>query len=75
MNGVDGITIDAITRAAPEHADDFAEFYATNRDAVYRAVLLSTRHPQRAEDAVQEAFTRAYDRWDQVAGLDRPGRG
>jgi len=72
MNEADGITIDAITRTAADQAQDFADFYATNRDTVYRAVLVSTRHPQRAEDAVQEAFTRAYDRWDQVAALDRP---
>lgn len=73
MNGVDGITIDAITTpTAADRTLEFAAFYATNRDAVYRAVLLATRHPERSEDAVQEAFARAYDRWEQVAAMDRP---
>jgi DNA-directed RNA polymerase specialized sigma24 family protein len=41
--------------------DTFAGFYA-----VYRAVLLARRDPRRAEDAVQEAFARAYAAWDRV---------
>jgi RNA polymerase sigma-70 factor (ECF subfamily) len=53
-------------------ATEFSAFYAAHRDAVFRAVLLATRHPQRAEDAVQEAFARAYARWDTVRGYDRP---
>jgi RNA polymerase sigma factor (sigma-70 family) len=46
--------------------DTFAGFYADSKDAVYRAVLLARRDPRRAEDAVQEAFARAYAAWDRV---------
>lgn len=41
----------------------FAEFYNANKDAVYQSVLLATRQPDRAEDAVAEAFARAYAKW------------
>ena len=50
----------------------FEAFYRDALDPVYRAVLVATRHPERAEDAVQEAFARALQRWDQVSGHDNP---
>lgn len=78
MNAADGLAIDSRrvpVAAAPDEATaaaEFSGFYLAHRDAVYRAVLLATRHPQRAEDAVQEAFARAYARWDTVREYDRP---
>jgi DNA-directed RNA polymerase specialized sigma24 family protein len=53
-------------------ADTFARFYTDSKDAVYRAVLLARRDPGRAEDAVQEAFARAYVRWDRVRSHPNP---
>lgn len=74
MDAADRLAIEAISTPAGESIErSFTEFYAAHRDSVYRAVLLATRNPHRAEDAVQEAFTRAYDRWDAVQGHDRPG--
>jgi RNA polymerase sigma factor (sigma-70 family) len=55
-----------------EGRDSFARFYVDSRDAVYRAVLLARRDPGRAEDAVQEAFARAYAAWDQVRSHPNP---
>jgi RNA polymerase sigma factor (sigma-70 family) len=56
------------TEAANATADpSFAALYARSKDAVFRAVLLAVRHQDRAEDAVQEAYSRALARWDQVA--------
>lgn len=52
--------------------DTLAGFYADSKDAVYRAVLLSRRDPRRAEDAVQEAFARAYAAWDRVRSHPNP---
>lgn len=52
--------------------DDFGEFYAARKDAVYRAVLVATRGHSGAEDAVAEAFTRAYARWDTVRAHPNP---
>jgi len=50
----------------------FADLYASSRDTVYRAVLLTVRDPHRAEDAVQEAFARAYADWDRVRRHPNP---
>lgn len=47
-------------------AEGFESFYRSALDPVYRAVLVATRHPERAEDAVHEAFARALERWDSV---------
>lgn len=52
--------------------DDFGEFYAARKDAVYRAVLVATRGQPGAEDAVAEAFTRAYARWEVVRAHPNP---
>jgi RNA polymerase sigma-70 factor (ECF subfamily) len=51
---------------------DFAEFYAARKDAVLRAVVAATGDRSGAEDAVAEAFTRAYARWDRVAAHHSP---
>jgi RNA polymerase sigma factor (sigma-70 family) len=52
--------------------DTFARFYTDSKDAVYRAVLLARRDPGRAEDAVQEAFARAYAAWHSVRSHPNP---
>lgn len=52
--------------------DDFGEFYAARKDAVLRAVLAATGNRSGAEDAVAEAFTRAYARWEHVAAHPSP---
>jgi RNA polymerase sigma factor (sigma-70 family) len=44
----------------------FERFYTEARDPVFRAVLLATRDRPRAEDAVQETFTRAYRDWERI---------
>ncbi|MEO7118636.1 MAG: sigma-70 family RNA polymerase sigma factor [Candidatus Limnocylindrales bacterium] len=50
----------------------FAAFYASSRNTVYRSVLVTVRDPHRAEDAVQEAFARAYADWDRVRQHPNP---
>jgi len=73
MDAADGLGVAAIDRSARDAAKGtFSDFYSAHRDATYRAVLVATRNPHRAEDAVQEAFLRAYDRWDSVQHHDRP---
>jgi RNA polymerase sigma-70 factor (ECF subfamily) len=52
--------------------DDFGEFYAARKDGVLRAVLVATGDRAGAEDAVAEAFTRAYARWRQVDAHPSP---
>lgn len=50
----------------------FEDFYESSRHAVYRAVVLATRQPDRAEEATAEAFARALARWDRVARHPNP---
>lgn len=52
--------------------DEFADFYAARKDAVLRAVVAVTGDRPGAEDAVAEAFTRAYARWARVAEHPSP---
>ncbi len=56
----------------PAEVEGFETFYRDALDPVYRAVLLATRHPERAEDAVHEAFARALERWDRVSVHENP---
>jgi RNA polymerase sigma-70 factor (ECF subfamily) len=43
--------------------DEFATFYATHKDRCLRAARAGGMGPDRAEDAVAEAFARAWARW------------
>lgn len=46
--------------------DEFADFYATHKDACLRATMASGMSRDAAEDAVAEAFARAWVRWRRV---------
>jgi RNA polymerase sigma-70 factor (ECF subfamily) len=46
---------------------DFASFYRSEFDSVYRAVLAFSGVPDRALDATQEAFSRALARWARLS--------
>jgi RNA polymerase sigma-70 factor (ECF subfamily) len=51
---------------------EFAEFYAASRDRCLRAAVASGMRPAAAEEAVAEAFARAWARWPKVRRLDQP---
>jgi RNA polymerase sigma-70 factor (ECF subfamily) len=48
-------------------AQSFERFFAATRDDVFRSLLVITRDRALADDGVAEAFTRAYERWSDVA--------
>jgi RNA polymerase sigma factor (sigma-70 family) len=50
----------------------FAAFYGAAKDRVFQAVLASVRNPARAEDAVADAFLKAYERWESVGHMENP---
>jgi RNA polymerase sigma-70 factor (ECF subfamily) len=50
----------------------FATFYDENYGAVCRGLSVVLGDELRAEEAAQEAFTRAYVRWRRVSQMDRP---
>ena len=51
---------------------DFTTFYEAEVDRMVRSVALATGDPQLAEDAVAEAFARAWSRWPDVRATRRP---
>jgi RNA polymerase sigma-70 factor (ECF subfamily) len=52
--------------------DEFAEFYAAYKDRCLRAAVAHGMSPAAAEDAVAEAFARAYASWPTVRRHDAP---
>jgi RNA polymerase sigma factor (sigma-70 family) len=52
--------------------DAFEDFFGRYAREVAAIVVLTTRDLALAEDATQEAMTRAFQRWDRVGELERP---
>lgn len=50
----------------------FAVFYEQSRDRMVRTVWATLGDLELATDAVDEAFTRAYERWGSIAGGPNP---
>jgi RNA polymerase sigma-70 factor (ECF subfamily) len=50
----------------------FEEFSETERGRLFRALLLVTHDSAEAEDVMQEAFVRVWERWDRVGTHDDP---
>ena len=51
----------------------FEDFYHREYPAMVALAFALTRSRAAAEDLAQEAMTRAFRRWDDVAGYDNPG--
>ncbi len=50
----------------------FEEVCHQHHPRVVRSVFLMLGDQQEAQDVAQEAFVRAFERWEHVSGLDRP---
>ena len=51
---------------------EFAEFYAASKDRCLRAAVASGMRPDEAEEAVAEAFARAWASWPKVRKAQSP---
>jgi len=51
---------------------EFDEFFDATLDRTIALLTLITKDVHAAEDAAQEAYARAYQRWRHVGGMDRP---
>jgi RNA polymerase sigma-70 factor (ECF subfamily) len=60
--GVNGPTLD----------DEFERFFLANYEAVLRVLVVTTGDRERATDATQEAFIRAYARWSKIRSYESP---
>lgn len=52
--------------------DEFEQFFLANYDSITRSVSYVCGDHEVAADATQEAFVRAYRRWNRVNGYDNP---
>ncbi len=50
----------------------FEDFFSYEHRGLYGALLLVTRDSHEAEEVMQDAFLRLWERWDRVGGLDDP---
>lgn len=53
--------------------DDFEALFRAEYPTVVRSVSRVVGSREAAEELAQEAFCRAFERWDQVLGHERPG--
>jgi RNA polymerase sigma factor (sigma-70 family) len=51
---------------------DFEELVRAEHPRLYGALWLITRDPGEAEDVMQEAFLKLWERWDRVRDMDDP---
>lgn len=51
---------------------DFDEFYLVSRPRLLRQLTVMTGDAEQATDVLQEAYTRAWQRWRRVSRLDNP---
>lgn len=59
---------------ATDRSDDFEGFFVKQHERLFRALWLLTRNRQEAEEIMQDAFLRLWERWDRVvAGPDPVG--
>ena len=52
---------------------DFATWYEEQHPLVLAALTVASGRPDVAADATDEAFVRAYERWERVRRMDSPG--
>jgi RNA polymerase sigma-70 factor (ECF subfamily) len=74
-------SIDVATRprppAAPAPGDlarraDFEDFFESWHRPLYRALWLVTRNRHEAEEVMQDAFLKVWERWDRVGSMASP---
>jgi RNA polymerase sigma-70 factor (ECF subfamily) len=69
---------DAASAVASETGPDvsarssFEEFFSAEHRGLYGALLLVTRNSHEAEEVMQDAFLRLWERWDRVSRVDDP---
>jgi len=65
---------DPVARTVPASPDwpIFDVFFADWHLSLYRALWLVTRNRHEAEEIMQDAFVRVWERWERVRAMDRP---
>ncbi len=50
----------------------FEDFFESESTRLFRALIVVTRNAHDAEDIMQEAFVKVFERWDRVSRMDDP---
>jgi RNA polymerase sigma-70 factor, ECF subfamily len=53
-------------------AADFEAFFTQEHVRLFRALCLLTESPQEAEELMQDAFLKLWERWDRASAMDSP---
>jgi RNA polymerase sigma factor (sigma-70 family) len=66
--------MDAMTEHAAMEAESvqFADFFHASYETLLRAMYLLTGDRYEAEELAQDAFVKAYERWDRVSTMENP---
>jgi RNA polymerase sigma factor (sigma-70 family) len=65
--------LETVVEGGPtERADGFEAFFEAERTRLFGTLCLVTGDRVDAEDVMQEAFLKVWERWDRVAGADDP---
>ena len=64
----------ALQREVDRGPQDFHDFFLLAYEQTIGLVALATGDRALAEDSAQEAFARAYSRWESVGGMSHPDR-
>ena len=57
---------------SPSREGSFEVFFEAHYEVLLRAIYLVTGDRHEAEDLTQEAFAKAYERWDRIREMDNP---
>jgi RNA polymerase sigma-70 factor (sigma-E family) len=63
--------VSGVTRDVPD-AESFDAFYRATRGRLYQCLYALTGNANEAQDAVHEAYARAWQRWSAIAGYADP---
>lgn len=70
---VDGRLTETVSATAESRSlPAFAAFYTANERRLFRALYVMTGDRHDAEDVMQTAFVKVWERWDRVGRLDDP---
>ena len=65
-------TASVASRERARASTTFEEFFDAERPRLFRALVLVTHDSLEAEELMQDAFVRVWERWDRVGTMDDP---
>ena len=69
---VDPTVVPVVTLGGLEAARTFEDFYADEARTLFRRMWLVTGSRSEAEELMQDAFVRVWERWDRVGSMENP---